>query len=109
MQTPLIIVIPVVVVLLIIGILKLKPLFSYMAIFGLGVLSSFVVEFFFCSGLQTQCEADALNMVGFFFHSFYVIAICSVFNASASHCVCRFLRNYASRFKTKIAVNVLTK
>ncbi len=51
MQTALIIVIPVVVVLLIIGILKLKPLFSYMAIFGLGVLSSFVVEFFFCSGL----------------------------------------------------------
>ncbi len=47
MQTALIIVIPVVVVLLIIGILKLKPLFSYMAIFGLGLLSSFVVEFFF--------------------------------------------------------------
>ena len=47
MQTALIIVIPVVVVLLIIGILKLKPLFSYMAIFGLGVLSSFVVDFFF--------------------------------------------------------------
>ena len=85
MQTALIIVIPVVVVLLIIGILKLKPLFSYMAIFGLGVLSSFVVEFFFCSGLQTQCEADALNMVGFFFHSFYVIAICSVFYASMPH------------------------
>lgn len=52
---------------------------------GLGVLSSFVVEFFFCSGLQTQCEADALNMVGFFFHSFYVIAICSVFYAIMPH------------------------
>jgi len=43
------------------------------------------VEFFFCSGLQTQCEADALNMVGFFFHSFYVIAICSVFYAIMPH------------------------
>tara|TARA_B100001063_G_C16634928_1_gene487834 strand:- start:288 stop:653 length:366 start_codon:yes stop_codon:yes gene_type:complete len=39
----------------------------------------------FCSGLQTQCEADALNMVGFFFHSFYVIAICSVFYAIMPH------------------------
>lgn len=78
MQTAFIIGLPAIVILLLITTLKLKPLFSYMAIVGLGVLSSFVVDFFFCSVLKTQCEPDPLNAVGLIFHSFYVIVICTV-------------------------------
>ncbi|GEM_PF-460785 len=69
---------PVIVILLLVAMLRLKPLSSYMAIVGLGVLSSFIVEFVFCSALKTQCEPDPLNAVGLFFHSVYVIVICSV-------------------------------
>ena len=52
-----------------------------MAIVGLGVLSSFAVEFFFCSVLKTQCESDALNAVGLLFLSLYVIVISAVIYA----------------------------
>ena len=78
MQTALIIGLPAILILLLIAMLKLKPLFSYLAIIGLGVFSSFVVELFFCSVLKTQCEPDPLNAVGLIFHSFYVIVICAV-------------------------------
>lgn len=78
MQSELIIGISVIVILLLVIMLRLKPLSSYMAIVGLGVLSSFIVDFMFCSVLQTQCEPDPLNAVGLFFNSLYVIVICSV-------------------------------
>ena len=81
MQTAFIIGLPVIVILLFVTMLKLKPLSSYMAIVGLGGLSSFIVDFIFCSVLKTQCEPDALNAVGLFFHSLYVIVICSVIYA----------------------------
>ncbi len=81
MQTAFVLGFPVIVILLIVARLKLKPLTSYMTIVGLGILSSFIVEFVFCSVLKTQCEPDALNVVGIFFHSFYVIAICSIIYA----------------------------
>jgi predicted membrane channel-forming protein YqfA (hemolysin III family) len=81
MQTAFIIGLPVIVILLIVTMLKLKPLSSYISIIGLGVLSSFIVEFVFCSVLKIQCEPDALNAVGLFFHSLFVIAICSVIYA----------------------------
>ena len=78
MQTALIIGLPVLIILLLVTMLKFKPIFSYMAIVGLGVLSSFVVEFLFCSVIKTQCEPDPLNAVGLIFHSLYVIVICAI-------------------------------
>lgn len=78
MQIDVIIGISVIVILLLVTMLRLKPLSSYMAIVGLGVLSSFIVEFMFCSVFQTQCEPDPLNAVGLFFYSLQVIVICSV-------------------------------
>ena len=81
MQTLLIMGVPVIVILLVIVPLKLRELFSYFAIVGLAVMSTFTVEFIFCSVLKTQCEPDALNSVGLIIHSFIVITICSVIYA----------------------------
>jgi hypothetical protein len=81
MQTLLIMGVPVIVILLVIVTLKLRELFSYLAIVGLAVMSTFTVEFLFCSVLKTQCEPDPLNSVGLIIHSFIVITICSVIYA----------------------------
>lgn len=75
MQIALILGLPVLVILLIVLKLKLNQLFSYVLIAGFGIVSTYTVEFVFCSILKTQCEPDPLNLIGFILHSFYVIVI----------------------------------
>ncbi|AGP84383.1 hypothetical protein I607_02865 [Alteromonas mediterranea U4] len=81
MQIALVTGIPVIVILLIVISLKLNALFSYLTIVGLGIASSFTVEYVFCSVLKTQCEPDPLNSIGLLFHSLLIIVICSVIYA----------------------------
>lgn len=78
MTTILIIGLPVLAILSIVIALKLKALFSFLLIIGLGVASPFVVDFVYCSALNNECKPDALEAVGFIMIGIYVIIISSV-------------------------------
>lgn len=81
MQTVFVVGLPVIIVLAIVITVKLNELLSYLLIAALGIGSSFIVEWIFCSVLNTQCEADPLNVLGVFFHAFYAVSLCSVIYA----------------------------
>jgi hypothetical protein len=78
MTTVLVIGLPVLIILSIVMSLKLKIWLSFLLIVVLGVVSPFIVDFFYCSILNNECKPDALEAVGFFFLAIYVIVICSV-------------------------------
>ena len=78
MTTILVIGFPVLIVLSIVILLKLKVWLSFLLIFVLGVASPFVVDFVYCTVLKNECKPDVLEAVGFFVLALSVIVICSV-------------------------------
>jgi hypothetical protein len=60
--------IPAIIVTVLLRLFKLKWPFALLIIFGLSALSTYTVNFIYCELLNTKCELDALNAVGYFFH-----------------------------------------
>lgn len=69
---------PVIIIVSVVLFLKLSFLKSFLTIVLLAICSTMVVNFVYCSILQTQCESDALNAAGYFFHALCVVVISSV-------------------------------
>jgi len=64
---------PILVIVVISQLLELRLFYSLVLIVALGFISSEIVDYIYCSVLETQCELDALNSVGKFIHSSIVI------------------------------------
>lgn len=68
-------------VIIIVGLLRLfrvKWPVALLIIFGLTAFFTFMVNFTYCEILETKCEPDALNAVGYFFHWLIVSATASI-------------------------------
>ena len=70
--------IPILLIVILLALLKLRGLNSLILICVLGIFSTFAFEFTYCDILKKQCEPDALSFVGYIFHSLYVIAGSSI-------------------------------
>ena len=81
--------IPVVLIVALVTLIKQRDSIAYSVIIALSILATFVVDFIYCSVLQTKCEPDALNAVGYYFYTFMVMAPSGVIYALLSS----FLRN----------------
>lgn len=73
---------PIIIIVGFIRLFKVKWPFALSIIIGLSAFSTFIVDFTYCEILKTQCEPDALNIVGYFFHWLLVSAIASVLDFS---------------------------
>lgn len=85
MTTALVIGLPVLVIVTVALFLKLSFLKSVLIMVTLAICSTVIVDFVFCSILQTQCEPDALNAVGYFFHALLVVVISLVIYSLLRH------------------------
>ena len=70
--------IPILLNVILLAFLKLRGLHSLILICVLGIFSTFAFEFTYCDILKKQCEPDALEFVGYMFHSLYVITGSSI-------------------------------
>jgi len=78
-MTPfLMVAIPVVLIVALVTLIKQRDLIAYSVIIALSILTTVIVDFIYCSVLQTKCEPDALNAVGYFFFTLLVMASSSV-------------------------------
>ena len=79
----------VVLIVALVTLIKQRDSVAYSVIIALSILTTFVVDFIYCSVLQTKCEPDALSMVGHFFFTLLVMVSSSVIYALISS----FLKN----------------
>ncbi|WP_042150783.1 MULTISPECIES: hypothetical protein [unclassified Pseudoalteromonas] len=69
---------PVIVIVGLLRLFRVKWPVALLSIFGLAAFSTFIVNFTFCEILETQCEPHGLNVIGYFFHWLIVATIASV-------------------------------
>jgi hypothetical protein len=73
-----IVVLPVVTIVVVIRLIKLRWPSALLAVFGLSAVSTFIVDYVFCNILERSCEPDALSAVGYFFHWLIVSGLASI-------------------------------
>lgn len=78
MNTILVLAGPVIAIVTLVTLLRLRLLYSYLAIFLLGLLSPFAMDFLFCVVLTTACEPDALKLVAYVTMPLCVIPLSAV-------------------------------
>lgn len=72
---------PTLIILGLVTTIKLNSMFSYLAIFLLGIISTYVVDYTYCNILEFECKPDPLNALGEIIHSVMVIVISSIIYA----------------------------
>ena len=85
--------IPVILIVALVTLIKQRNAIAYSVIIALSILSTVIVDFIYCSILQTMCEPDALNAVGYLIFTFMVMVPSSVIYALLSE----FLKNRSSK------------
>jgi hypothetical protein len=68
---------PIVVIVALLRLLKLKWPIACLIIPCFAALATFIVNFTFCELLKTKCEPHGLNAVGYFFHWLVVSGVAS--------------------------------
>lgn len=81
--------IPVLLIVALVTLIKQRDLIAYSVIIVLSILTTVIVDFIYCSILQTKCEPDALNAVGHLFFTLLVMVSSSIIYALLSS----FLKN----------------
>ena len=85
--------IAVVLIVAIVTLIKQRDAIAYSVIVALSILSTFIVDFIYCSVLQTMCEPDALNAVGYLIFTFMVMVPSGVIYALLTE----FLKNKSNK------------
>ena len=76
--------ISVVLIVTLVTLIKKRDAIAYAVIIALSILSTIIVNFVYCSVLQTMCEPDALNDVGYLVFTLMVMVPSGVIYALLS-------------------------
>jgi hypothetical protein len=87
---------PIIIIVGFLRLFKLKWPIALLILISLSAFSTFMVNFTYCEILETKCESDALNAVGYFFHWLIVSAIASALDFSIYKLVTKKVKSVAS-------------
>jgi len=96
MELLLVLGLPVIIIVSLLRLFKVKWPLALLIILGFSVISTYIVNFTYCEILKTKCESDALNAVGHLIHWLIVSVIASVLDFTLFKFVAKKVENKAS-------------